>query len=162
MGIMYLFHMHIVREQRQAPQMNVLNQKRSRRRPASTLVGRAAVSLSEQLLSDCVYLFTVSHGDIAKHGLGALVDIQQSPSFEALERKTFALQFVRTVCDCFALVAAARDCFGCTFERIPVFCYRCAHCAVHAIVFARNNGLLCACWFQSEHAACDLHRCALK
>lgn len=56
--------------------------------------GRAAVTLSEELLSDCVYLFTMRGAALRQDGLVALAEIDSDPSYNMLKQRVFALQAV--------------------------------------------------------------------
>lgn len=75
-----------------AAQKRVLNARQSKRRGAESVSGHDAVDLSEELLSDCVYLFAVGH---RSSRLADVVQLRESASFTALAHKAYALRRVR-------------------------------------------------------------------
>jgi hypothetical protein len=70
-----------------------LNARLSKRRVAESLRGADAMQLSEELLSDCVYLFAVGHAG-AVQSVADAVRLRDSASFTAVAHKAFALRRV--------------------------------------------------------------------
>lgn len=89
--------------------------------------GRAAVTLSEELLSDCVYLFAMHGASLRQDGLVALAEIGADPSYNVLKQRTFALQAVSR-----AIVWNSLVCGGGFFE-----CFACCSCWFFCCFFSK-------------------------
>jgi hypothetical protein len=76
-----------------SPERVSLNARLSKRRVAESLRGPDAMQLSEELLSDCVYLFAVGHAG-AVQSVADAVRLRDSASFTAVAHKAFALRRV--------------------------------------------------------------------